>query len=84
MEERTKTEFRLLFNQGFEEVVLPRIVEIDERLDRVESRLGSLENQVERMDRKLDVVADKVMQHEVKIKKLEKPAAVAHNIKKAA
>ncbi|MBI4035083.1 MAG: hypothetical protein HY381_01645 [Candidatus Chisholmbacteria bacterium] len=55
MDDKTKDDFIKLFNQGFEEIVLPHIERIDQgmedlknRLDRVEGRLDTLERKIER------------------------------------
>lgn len=58
MDDKTRTEFILLFNQGFEEIVLPQIEDLREdmakRFDKLEVRVNSLEVRVDSVDRKLD------------------------------
>lgn len=83
--EDLKTDMICVFNQGFEEIVLPHIKRLDtkvdqienrldnveNRLDRVDNRLDGVENRLEQMDRKLDVITGKVFEHDSEIKKLK-------------
>ena len=64
MDEKTKTEFILLFNQGFEEIVLPEI-------ESLRKEVGLLKTRLESVDRKLDVFTEKVNDNERRINKLE-------------
>jgi tetrahydromethanopterin S-methyltransferase subunit B len=56
MKEKDKKEFINIFNEGFEQLILPHFEEIKTRLDKVENRLDDLETTVNKMDRKLDSV----------------------------
>lgn len=59
-----------VFNQGFEQIVVPELEEIRGDIKRIDVRL-------ERVENKLDVLADKNSDHEIRIKRLEKkPSAV--------
>ncbi len=89
MDDKTKRDFILLFNQGFEEVVLPQIKEIYKRLDLIEDRLDKLEKRIEtleirigQIDNKLDLMNDKLLDHAQQIKTIQAVPAIAHQIKK--
>lgn len=82
MDDQTKKEFILLFNQGFEEVVVPAIddlrKEITQEFKGVKQRLSQVENRLEVLDRKVDnIVAnrlddqEKLRDHEKRLKRLE-------------
>ncbi len=91
MDEKTKKDMILLFNQGFEEVVLPDILELKDgqedikkqledvknRLGTVENRLGTVENRLEVVERKLDRAVDTHIDHSTRLKKLESRVALA-------
>lgn len=71
MDDNTKKDFILLFNQGFEELVLPVVERIDERLENLEGKVETIENRVENMedrmesmDRKLDRFTERVVDTE--------------------
>lgn len=73
-----------VFNQGYEELVMPDIERLDTKMDKVENRLGRVENRLEQMDRKLDVVTAKsfdneakLKNHDLRIQKVEKVLAVS-------
>lgn len=89
MDTNTKRDFILLFNQGFEEVVLPHIREIngrldkvDIRLDQIEIRLDNVEVRLDRVENKLDLINDKLLNHDKRITVIEATPAVTHQIKK--
>lgn len=59
MTDHDRNEFINLFNVGFEQVVLPHIERIDEKLENVENRLEGVENRLETVESRLDVVEEK-------------------------
>ncbi len=83
IDEAFESRFILLFNQGFEEVVMPQILELDEK---IESGVKSLKKDIneikvvqgehgtrlDRIESKLDKVTEKQLDHENRIQKLEK------------
>lgn len=82
MDDKTRKEFILLFNQGFEEVVAPEIDDLRKQITRgfkdIKQRLFQVENRLEILDRKVDnIVAkqlddqEKLRDHEKIIKRLE-------------
>lgn len=71
MDENTKREFVLLFNQGFEEVVLPEIERLSGEIKEVKTKLSGLQNQVDRLDRKLDIFSAQAMELDGRVTKLE-------------
>lgn len=86
MDEKAKKEFILLFNQGFEEVVLPQLEEIRDDLKDVKKELRDVKTELkdvkeeqkkqgirlDRIDNKLDKVSAKQLDHDKRIHKLEK------------
>lgn len=79
-----KTDMIHVFNDGYEELVMPDIESLDIKMDKVENRLGRVEDRLEQMDRKLDVVTAKSFDNEAKLKnhdlrfqKVEKVLAVS-------
>ena len=74
MNDKTRTEFILLFNQGFEEVVLPEIISFEEKMDQGFRKVNS---KLDNLERRLDADAIKLDDHENRIKKSESKRAVA-------
>ena len=72
MDSKTKQDFIKLFNQGFEEVVLPEIEELRKDILVIKKEVGNLRQGQDRIGNTLDRVADKVNDHANKISKLEK------------
>lgn len=78
MDDKLKHDFIALFNQGFEEVVMPQIAILDEeiqgikktlhnmeqRMDRIEQRMDHMEQRMDRIENKLDRIAAKVTKHD--------------------
>ena len=75
-----------LFNEGFEQVVLPHIVRLEDKMDGLENRMdklehsmGGLEKRVEnlemsndRIERKLNAVIERQDEQGLEIKKIRK------------
>lgn len=69
MDEKTKTEMILIFNQGFEEVVLPALDNLkDELKEELNTRIDKLEGKMDRFERKLDKFATDTVDHERTLK----------------
>ena len=64
------------FNQGFEEIVLPQIEEIREDVKSLKGDVAKLDVRMDRMEGKLDRLADQTNDHKNRITKLEKKAPV--------
>lgn len=64
MDEKTKQQFILLFNQGFEVIVLPEIESLRKDVNLIRARLDSIEG-------RLDIFTDKLDEHEARITTLE-------------
>jgi len=54
MEEKDKKEFINIFNEGFEQVVLPHIERLDEKIERLDEKIERLDEKVERLDEKVE------------------------------
>lgn len=55
MDEKQKQEFILLFNQGFEEIVIPAIEDVEARFGKkVNSLESKMDNRFDAVDKKLD------------------------------
>lgn len=80
MDDKTKSEFIQLFNQGFEDVVLPELEEIREDVKEVKNEINKLGSQMDRVEGHVDRLADKVMEYGGKIKKLESTSSVATSV----
>lgn len=78
MDDKTKEDFIELFNQGFEEVVLPEIEGLREEMNQ---HFGKLETRVENIDRKLDRLSGQVAGHEQDLQKIKAIPAIAHELK---
>ena len=61
-----------IFNQGFEEVVLPNIERLDDSMATVKTGLEKVEARLERVENRLDFLVDQVGDHDIRIKKLER------------
>ena len=68
-----------VFNEGFEQIVLPHIVRHDDKIDGLEKRFDGLEKKVDdigysqdRMERKLNAVVDRQDKQGIEIKKIKK------------
>lgn len=77
MDDKTRQEFINLFNQGFQELVVPQLDELIEGQERIENRLETIEIRFDVVERKLDRVVDdhieiksKVEEHDKQIKRL--------------
>lgn len=89
MNDKTKHDFILLFNQGFEEIVLPEIEairddvgDLKKTVSGLDKRVGSLETRVGQMDNKLDHFSDKVIEHESVLKQTQSIPVIAHELKR--
>lgn len=71
MDAAFKRNFIKWFNRGFEEVVSPRIDDLEDGLDGVKTELKSLKHQFDRLDRKSDFLHNKVNEDSQKIANLE-------------
>jgi len=71
MNDDSDARFIRLFNQGFEEVVLPRIEDLGEEIRGISKRLEVVETRLDVVERKLDRAIDQLMDHEKGLKKLE-------------
>ncbi len=80
MDQKTKDDFIKLFNQGFEEVVLPQLEELGRRLGSVENELGTIQNRLDIIERKLDRNLDKEMEQDKRLDKIESVSVVAHEL----
>lgn len=60
MDDDTKKDFILLFNQGFEELILPVVERIDERLENLEGKVENIENRMEGMEDKMENMEDRM------------------------
>lgn len=81
MDDKTKQDFILLFNQGFEEVVVPRLEELDETIDKLDKKMdkgfAGVNSKIDNINRRLDTMAFQVGDHEKRIKKLESKSVIA-------
>lgn len=68
MDEKTKKEFMLIFNQGFEEVILPQIVKLE---GQVKKGFKKINSKLDSIERRIDDQAIKSGDNERRIKKLE-------------
>lgn len=75
MDENTRKEFILLFNQGFEEIVRPEIEELRKEVV-TKKEFAELKGQVERIERKLDHFSAKSTELDGRVTKLEAKSAV--------
>ncbi len=78
MDRKTRQEFIHLFNQGFEEVVLPQIEEIKEDVVKIQEDINGMKVDVSqikgdlnRVSSKMDYLSDRSLEQEARIKKLE-------------
>lgn len=76
MDDKIKQEFINLFNQGFQELVVPLIDELIEGQERIGKSLGTVETRLDVVERKLDRVVDEHITHEKRIKRLESQGAL--------
>jgi len=74
MDEKTKKDFILIFNQGFEEVVMPEIVELE---DKMEQGFKKVNSKLESIERRIDEMATKVGGHEKILKKSQSKSIAA-------
>lgn len=74
LDEVFEKKFILLFNQGFEELIMPEFQEIREEM--------ATKDDIERLERKIDRALAETSDHEVRLKKIEKIPAIAHEIKR--
>ena len=81
MNDKTKKDFIQLFNQGFEEIILPEIETIRDDVSTLKDDVGVLRTRVTQIDNKLDVMNDKILDHGNKIKNIERIPAIAHDLK---
>lgn len=79
--EELKVDMIRVFNQGFEEVVLPELEEIRGDVKRLDGRVNGLENSMDRVERKLDVFSAKVIVQDARLSKIESVPAVAHALR---
>ena len=75
LDEYFDKKFILMFNQGFEDIILPEIERLDKKMDRVEMRVTQIDN-------KLDLMSDKLLDHETRLKRVEIKPAITHQIRK--
>jgi len=75
LDEYFDKKFILMFNQGFEDIILPEIERLDKKMDRVEMRVTQIDN-------KLDLMSDKLLDHETRLKRVETKPAITHQIRK--
>ena len=73
MDAKTKQEFILLFNQGFEEIILPQLEEIREQM--------ATKSDIDRLERKIDHLVDKSDDHEKRLNAIETVPVVAHELR---
>lgn len=88
MDDKFKKDFITLFNQGFEEVVLPviedmqgDIEEIKEDIKSLDNRVGNVENRLDRIENRLDSVVDNINGHNIRLKTIESIPIIAHELK---
>jgi hypothetical protein len=55
-----------------QDVVMPAFETLNKKIDKVSDRLGGVETRVEQMDRKLDIVTEKVFTHDSQLVNHEK------------
>lgn len=79
MDDKIKGEFILLFNQGFEEVIMPQIENLSEEINQ---RFDKLEARVDTLDRKLDRSLDHEVIQNNRLDKIKSVPIIAHQIKK--
>ena len=89
MDDSTKRDFIQLFNQGFEDVVIPHIERIEQRLGKLETSVENLETRVYQIDNKLDRMLDKQLDHDKQLAEhsnslnvIKSISAIAHEINK--
>lgn len=69
----TKKDFLEGLGDFFEKVLAPYFEEhVDKRFDEHDKRFEKIEGQLDSMDRKLDLIAEKVTEHDVRLTHLEK------------
>lgn len=87
MDEQTKKEFISLFVQGFQEVMIPalddlekeinqRFEQMEHRFEQMEYRFDVIETRLDVVERKLDRSLDEPIDHENRLKKLESRRAL--------
>lgn len=67
----TKTDVINIINEGFEQVILPHIVEIKGDVQEIKETLDDHGNRLERVERKLNAVADSQDRQWGEIKKIK-------------
>lgn len=95
MDDKFKADFRVLFkqqfeenfikwfNRGFDEVISPALNDISNDVKTLQTEAESLKVGQNRIENKLDLVSDQVIDHDSRIKKMETPkTVVAHTIRK--
>lgn len=70
MDDKTKQEFINLFNQGFQELVIPQLDELIEGQERIEKRLDVVERKLDRVVDDHIEIKSKVEEHDKQIKRL--------------
>lgn len=71
MKQEDKKEIIELFNQGFEEVVLPYIARMQEDIATIKETLDDHTFRLDRVERKLNAVVDRQDEQGMEIKKLK-------------
>ncbi len=64
IDQRFDDKFIPLFNQGFEEIVLPNIERLDQSLEDLKSRMDRIESRMDMEERKTDRSLDKMLRVE--------------------
>ena len=77
MDDQTKKDFIELFNQGFEDVVLPHIERIDSKLEVIEDRLEVVELKLDKGIGQQLESKQKLEEYDKRLKKLESKKAIA-------
>ncbi|OGE31808.1 hypothetical protein A2631_01605 [Candidatus Daviesbacteria bacterium RIFCSPHIGHO2_01_FULL_44_29] len=80
MDEKTKEDFIKLFNQGFEEMVLPQFEEIREDMASMRKEMAT-QTDINRLERKIDHLLDKSGDHENRLKRIETLPIIASELR---
>lgn len=75
LDRKFEEKFIPLLNQGFEQVIMPRLEEMDERLDGMEKGFKQINSKLDNINRRLDSDSTKIGDHDRRIKKLENARA---------
>jgi DNA-binding transcriptional MerR regulator len=61
-----------VFNEGFEQVVLPHLSELSNKVDLIEDKISELDSRTGRIERKLDAVVERQDRQGEEIQSIEK------------